>query len=392
MAKRRRRKGEGSVYYRRSDRRWIGDITLNGERRIVSAMSSGEADELLAALRRASELGVDTKGTLAEWATAWLEHPPTRLSDRTLIGYDVLLRRHLLPRLGSTRLRELTSLAIEAALADMARQGLHPGTRHNALTALSSCLRSAVRANKLAANPALGVQVREVQRHRRRWPEIDLVRAREIMDAVANDTFLGDLVPLAFYTGLRLAELLALDWVDVRPGAGQLTVRRAVILTRSGWEMGPTKTNRSWRTVPLTKEAIALLFGRRSRMGRPARGLLFPTPRGRGEERPWTPPAVDRRYKRVMGAAGLDGYRIHDLRHAYATILLSNGAPLATVSQLMGHGQASTTMASYAHSLTGTDRRVVNETLKYWPDWQPGNRGRRVPGPGAVGDRAAGGG
>jgi len=63
---------------------------------------------------------------------------------------------------------------------------------------------------------------------------------------------------------------------------------------------------------------------------------------------PWTPQVMTRKWRRLADKAGI-GFRLHDLRHAYGTLLLSNGVPVQEVSALMGHSKTSTTMNVYAH-------------------------------------------
>jgi integrase len=78
--------------------------------------------------------------------------------------------------------------------------------------------------------------------------------------------------------------------------------------------------------------------------------------------RPWHPNWVTKRFIAWRRAAGLEVFRLHDLRHFMATQMLAAGVPIVTVSQRLNHARASTTLNVYAHAIPGGDRAAA-ETL-----------------------------
>lgn len=360
--KRRRDKGDGSIYFRRSDRRWIGDIKLNGKRKIVSAATKGEVAEKLVRVQRDAELGLVGDGTLGSFVMGWIGAPPSDITARTVIGYRGIITKHLVPRLGGTKLHELTAGDVRRMLEDMAREGFAPGTRRNVRACLSRLLAAAVDAGYIADNPAKAVQMRGVEASRRKWPEMDAVRARQVLDAT-RDTAIGDLTALALYTGLRLGELLALDWADVRLASKQLSVWRSLVMTEDGWEVVDRTKSGKQRRVPLADEAVRLLWSRYHKMGDPKRGWVFPSPKR--PDRPPTPGWIGHKFRAILSEHEVPLYRFHDLRHACATLLIGKGVPIPTVSRLLGHSKPDTTWRVYAHALTELDRTGV-ENLRFW--------------------------
>jgi integrase len=90
----------------------------------------------------------------------------------------------------------------------------------------------------------------------------------------------------------------------------------------------------------------------------PARAFVFSyEPDG---SRPWRPDGVTTRFGRIRSAAGLEHFRLHDLRHYVATALLAAGVPVPTVAGRLGHARSSTTLNVYAHFVAATDQHAAD--------------------------------
>ena len=75
--------------------------------------------------------------------------------------------------------------------------------------------------------------------------------------------------------------------------------------------------------------------------------------------RPWRPNWVTKRFTARRRAAGIEEFRLHDLRHFMATQMLAAGVPIVVVAQRLNHAGASTTLNVYAHAIPGGDRRAA---------------------------------
>jgi integrase len=160
-----------------------------------------------------------------------------------------------------------------------------------------------------------------------------------------------DVVPVLALAGLRWGELAGLrvsDRVSV-PGPG-LRLRRAVLASGGGGALyvDTLKSNRA-RTVPLVVDLVPIVD--RWSAGKAPDAWLFEAPRGG--------PLRESNWKRSVGwsaataAAGIPGFRVHDLRHTAASVWLAAGADPKVVQRILGHATAAMTMDLYGHLVDG---------------------------------------
>ena len=156
--------------------------------------------------------------------------------------------------------------------------------------------------------------------------------------------------------GLRQGEALGLWWDDVDLAAGVIRVRRQLLRPDEAGApltFGPVKSARSRRTLALPGRLAELLTEHRDKQAaeREAAGgwadarLVFATVAG-------TP--VDHRndareFKALCRRAGIPPYRVHDLRHTAATLLIAQGMHARVVMEVLGHSQIAVTMNVYGH-------------------------------------------
>ncbi|WP_243422848.1 tyrosine-type recombinase/integrase [Micromonospora globispora] len=166
------------------------------------------------------------------------------------------------------------------------------------------------------------------------------------------------LVAVAAGTGLRWGECAGLRWDAVDLAAGVLRVVRVAEEVSGHVTFKPYPKSRAGRrTVPLPPFVVQALTDHRQSFETGAEGLIFvartgePLKRGTFRARIWKP---------SLQRAGLPlGLRFHDLRHSYATWLVSDGVPINDVAKVMGHEQTSMTLDRYTHSTRERDRRVL---------------------------------
>lgn len=155
------------------------------------------------------------------------------------------------------------------------------------------------------------------------------------------------------YCGLRFGEAAALQVADVDVDARRIRVRRSVTYVRkTGLVEGRTKDHNA-RTVPVPAFVARMLATEIA--GRDGTGLAFPSARGGGYLT-----LGQARYtftKAVAVVDGVDGVRLHDLRHSCASLAISAGANIKVVQKLMGHKSAVLTLDKVRPPVPGRPRR-----------------------------------
>jgi integrase len=168
--------------------------------------------------------------------------------------------------------------------------------------------------------------------------------------------------PLGVYSGCREGELLGLKWGDVDFEAGTMSIRRSLAGVHRGVpELAEPKTARSRRTIKLLPDALTALTVQKDHQVWDRQklvndytdyGLVFATSLGTAYMRR----NVIRAFKSALARAGLpNSIRIHDLRHAHATMMRKAGVDMKTVSERLGHSPIAITADLYTHAVAGPD-------------------------------------
>lgn len=290
--------------------------------------------------------------TVGEYLAFWLRQvePPT-IERSTHIRYEQLLRLHAAP-ISQKRLLALRPLDVQALYKRVEAAGLSARTAEQLHAVLHKAFGQAVRWQYLARNPADAVEKPRPQRPDLRVPKIHEIR---LLLAKGDETPFGRIYRLSALTGLREGELIALHWSEVDFEHSLLIVKRnARRFKGEGVVMKDTKSHR-WRGVALSTTAITLLQEQREAqlvemMAEAADyahdDLVFADALGR----PFDPTRVGRVWRdKVARPMGLEGVRLHNVRHAHASALMAMGVNPKVISERLGHYSTAFTQDVYGH-------------------------------------------
>ena len=269
-----------------------------------------------------------------------------RLSERTLIAYDELWRLYLEPLAGRP-LNTITRADVEALVVSTPS----PWRATDTVKVLRMILGRAVKAGRIGANPAAGIELPKIGH-----PEPRTLSAEELerlVDAMPDRW--KAFVLVAAYSSLRFSELVGLR-VD-RLDLPRNRIRVEQKITEAGHLIpGTPKTERSRRTVTLPGFVTFALAEHLRRYPPGPNGLVFTAPKG-GPVRRQT------FYHRVWGpaleAAGLQGFRFGQLRHTGATMALEAGANPVLVAFRLGHVSTRMVEQHYAGRLDRADKEIA---------------------------------
>lgn len=353
----RRSYGEGTIT-KRADGRWEARLTLEGGKRkcFYGKTQKGVRERLLEA-RHDLKSGLpvlNEQQTVKQFLESWIDTVQMQIRPSSHRRYSDYVCKHLVPGIGAFPLAKLTPHHAEALHSQKLREGLSPTTVHHMHGVLRRALEDAVRKGLVQRNVAKLAYT--PRRNHREISALSEEQAKRFLGVVAGDRFEA-LYVLALTTGMRIGELLALRWQDLDLDVGQLQVRMNVQETKHGFVLAEPKTAHSRRTVGLTEIVIEALrhhrvlqAAERMRLGSvwdSRLDLVFPNSLG-GLMIPDN--LTKRSFKRYLRLAGLpQETRFHDLRHTAATVLLSRGVNVKTVSEMLGHADISTTLRVYAH-------------------------------------------
>ncbi len=369
-----RQRGKSKVWYAV----WDDYRTGKRQRRWTSlrTTSKREAHERLAKLISDWSAGnVPPTGrlTVAEHLKNWITTRETAgRAPKTVWSYRTMVRLHIAPALGHHQLTALRPQHLEAHYAAELARGLSPRTVAYQHAIIRAALRHAVKQGLIPRSPCDQVTPPAV------YPTEQMVftpeQAAKFLDVLRSHRLYG-LFFLALSTGMREGELIGVRWQDV-----DIVGKRLLVRVQRQYEKGegmverPTKEHRGTRVVELTDDEVAVLQEHRRRLDAERAvlmerfgvdvwqncDLVFPSEVGT----PLSPSNLRRLHQATLKKAGLEGVKVHGLRHTAATLMLSADGRVLVASRRLGHADPATTARMYGHTLPGDQREAAEKAMQ----------------------------
>lgn len=289
--------------------------------------------------------------TLAQWAEEWLPSKvDLRQSSRDRL--ESIVRIHVLPAFGSRPLNSISNSDVRAWVAEMNTR-MAAGTVRKNFNALRQLMSAAVDDQRISSDPTLRVPLPSEHSGEQRF--LDQEEIDRLADSI-HPRFRAFIL-LATYGGLRMGELAGLRRKRIDVLKSTVTVAEQLVESNGQRFFGPPKTNKSKRTVPLPRSIMTEIENHLSTYVEPdGEALVFTGERGgllrrKGFSDSYWQPAIEE--------AGLDGLRVHDLRHTFVALWIAMGADPKTISVRAGHSSVAFTLDRYGHLYEANEHDIA---------------------------------
>jgi integrase len=402
MSRKRRGRGEGSIS-ERADGTWEAKVSLGydgeGKRRRITvyASSKKEVQDKLRDKQADMGRGVDmTSGriTLAQWLTRWLEMVKLTIEPKTYMSYEQHSRLHITPLLGSIQLCKLRRGDVVSFYPALSNRGVSAAMQRKVGTTLTIALNRAVDLDMIPSNAAT-----KSPKPKAAKPEIrpfDPDQAGIFLSAARSDRLFA-FYRVALDSGARPGELFALTWPDVDFARSFISITKSLEDTGGCLRVKETKTAKSRRRIDLSAVTMSVLeehrrtmlaagfiggpvfcdtMGGYLRIGNLWRDSFTPICKRAGLPvcEPKKGKKTGRAKKETAGAEIAaaseststkatrrgQGFRLYDLRHTCATLLLLADVPAKVVSERLGHSSITLTLDTYSHVLPTMQKRAAD--------------------------------
>jgi integrase len=341
----------GTVFQRK-DGRWVAQLMRDGRRITRYARSKTEAQAKLRELRASPPPPPKEKDppplfTVAEFVDQWIAS--AGLKPATEESYRHNLKAHVLPVIGHMNVVDVTAPDVARVVAECRAKGRSPRTAQYAYTLTRRLLQVAFDWEIIPSNPALKVKRPATHPKEREMWTIEETNVF-ISYCRQSEGMWADLFLFAVLSGLRLSEILGLEWGDVDWSKNSIKVNRSLVELKGSVfiEQSP-KSRSSIRTVALPPDAMDTLKARYT--GAQHTGPVFRRDTGKPPRRH----SLAEQLRRFCSKAGVPYISLHGLRHQHVSLLAHAGVPVKVAQQRVGHSNPMLTLGIYTHVLGDAD-------------------------------------
>ena len=333
-----------------------GEVLNRAQEREKAAQEAAEAAKLKTVRQYADGVFMPTK--------------EATFSENARSSYRMFLDKHILPVLGDVLLVEVSPAMISKLLIDFQRAGYAHATTVKLYNILNGIFEMAFLDDSIPMNPMLRVKRPAPRKDEQPKEESDKAYTVQelsyILSCAAQEPLQWQTyISLAADTGLRRGECCGLQWSDIDFKAGAVTVRRNLQYTAAAGVYATSPKNGKVRVVDVGPDTLALLKQLREKQAQSCISKWCFTQEGTAE--PMHPQSPTRYFQKFGQRYGVKDFHPHKLRHSSASIAITSGADVVSVSERLGHSDTAVTLRMYAHANEESIRRAgqtVRDALK----------------------------
>lgn len=291
-------------------------------------------------LGTSNDLNIKFKDLMEQFLTL---HAEVYLKPSTKRGYNDHYNLHLKDFFGSIKLVDITPVVLNKFMQDKQEEGLSHKTINHLLTTIGTAFNWAINNNYMMYNPITRVKKLKVDK-----VEMSFLSEKEIKIVLKTaQKEYPDFYPLlltAVYTGMRRGELLGLTWECIDFKESIIKVKKSLYKG----VLSEPKTKNSIRAIQVPKKLVNVLKKYKKIAKENDLNLVFTQDNGKSID---ADNMIKRRFQKVLEKAEVKQIRFHDLRHTYASLLISRDLNVKYIQRQMGHSSFEVTMNTYAHLL-----------------------------------------
>ena len=298
-----------------------------------------------------------------DWLIQWLENyirPSVKV--RTYERYKLIAELHIMEGVGNEELDALTPFVLQRFIVELLHSGNKKtggGLSANSVNAVISVIQSSLKTAHLLglAKEYAADKIKRPKLAEKPVECFTLAEQKRIEQAILNgkkDKLYG--IILCLYSGLRIGELIALQWSDIDFVKGVLTVSKSCHDGKGGLVIDEPKTATSRRMIPLPKQLLPLLKGIKKKSD----SSFVVSANGK----PVSVRSYQRSFELLLKKLKISHKGFHSLRHTFATRAIECGMDVKTLSEILGHKNPTVTLNRYAHSLMEHKTDMMNKLGK----------------------------
>ena len=303
-----------------------------------------------------------------EWLSNWLEnYVQPSAKQRTYTRYKEIVEQHIITQLGELDLSEITPYVLQCYVTELLKcgnlrtgEGLSANSVNSIITAIQNTLKTAYSLGIISEY--VGDKIKRPRASEKKVECFSMSEQKKIEQYILNEDgsrLFG--VLLCLYTGLRIGELLALEWSDIDMSKGELRVNKTCHYGKDkngvfGRITDSPKTQSSIRIIPIPKQLMPHL--------REVKKKSRSTHVVSNGENPISIRSYQRSFSALLKKLNIPHRGFHSLRHTFATRALECGMDVKTLSEILGHKNPTVTLNRYAHSLMEHKKEMMNKLGK----------------------------